>query len=153
MDKITEVGKTDFQQSVFNAVRAIPAGTVKTYGMVAEEIGSVGAGRAVGQALIHLELDSDVPWWRTCLAGGYIAKAEEEQRVPEAVAATRARMAEEGVAFTNDGRVAALADGRAPSSGGGRSRTKYRVVDASPCYDPHTTVQFTCRYCNPSGYR
>lgn len=148
------IAKTEFQQRVFDAVRAIPAGTVKTYGMVAEEIGSRGP-RAVGLALIHLDLDSDIPWWRTCLAGGHVAKPEGERRDPIGVAATRARMAEEGVAFTNDGRVAALADGRQPSSGaaGVGSRTKRRVVEASPCFDPHTTVQFTCRSCNPAGRR
>jgi O-6-methylguanine DNA methyltransferase len=42
---------TPFQQRVLDAIRAIPAGTVWTYGQVAKAIGSPTASRAVGHAL------------------------------------------------------------------------------------------------------
>jgi O-6-methylguanine DNA methyltransferase len=42
---------TPFQQRVLDAIRAIPAGSVWTYGQVAKAIGSPTASRAVGHAL------------------------------------------------------------------------------------------------------
>jgi methylated-DNA-[protein]-cysteine S-methyltransferase len=41
---------TPFQQSVWTALRSIPAGTTTTYGKLAANIGRKGAGRAVGAA-------------------------------------------------------------------------------------------------------
>lgn len=45
-----QVNGTDFQKSVWHALAKIPYGTVKTYGTIAKEIGSVKASRAVGGA-------------------------------------------------------------------------------------------------------
>ena len=45
-----QVNGTDFQKSVWYALAKIPYGTVKTYGTIAKEIGSVKASRAVGGA-------------------------------------------------------------------------------------------------------
>ena len=45
-----QVNGTDFQKSVWDALAKIPYGTVKTYGTIAKEIGSVKASRAVGGA-------------------------------------------------------------------------------------------------------
>lgn len=42
---------TDFERSVYEAVRAIPFGKVATYGQIAKAIGRPNAQRAVGQAL------------------------------------------------------------------------------------------------------
>ena len=46
-----DVRMTAFQQRVWNALLAIPRGTLKTYGELAAEIGSPKAAMAVGQAL------------------------------------------------------------------------------------------------------
>ena len=45
-----QVNGTDFQKSVWDVLAKIPYGTVKTYGTIAKEIGSVKASRAVGGA-------------------------------------------------------------------------------------------------------
>jgi len=42
---------TEFQKKVYRAIASIPPGETRTYGWVAQRIGSVGATRAVGQAL------------------------------------------------------------------------------------------------------
>lgn len=42
---------TDFQKSVWSALRDIPRGDVKTYSDIAKEIGKPGAARAVGNAV------------------------------------------------------------------------------------------------------
>ena len=54
-----EFNMTDFRARVFDAVRAIPAGEVRTYGEIADTVGSPGGGIAVGQALLPLDFDSD----------------------------------------------------------------------------------------------
>lgn len=41
---------TDFQRSVWSALRQIPYGEVRTYGQIAQALGRPGAARAVGQA-------------------------------------------------------------------------------------------------------
>jgi methylated-DNA-[protein]-cysteine S-methyltransferase len=42
---------TEFSKRVYEAVKTIPKGEVRTYGWVAEKIGKPGAARAVGNAL------------------------------------------------------------------------------------------------------
>jgi methylated-DNA-[protein]-cysteine S-methyltransferase len=53
-DALTQVevgmGGTPFQREVWNALRAIPAGTTISYGELAANVGRVGACRAVGAA-------------------------------------------------------------------------------------------------------
>ncbi|PYV87336.1 MAG: cysteine methyltransferase [Acidobacteria bacterium] len=51
LDKIlVSTGGTAFQRQVWNALRAIPAGSTISYGTLAERIGKPNAGRAVGLA-------------------------------------------------------------------------------------------------------
>ncbi|HEX9173074.1 MAG TPA: methylated-DNA--[protein]-cysteine S-methyltransferase [Telluria sp.] len=57
-----------FQQRVWDAVRAIPRGTVRTYGQVAKHIGS--APRAVGQACGANWFPLVVPCHRVTATGG-----------------------------------------------------------------------------------
>jgi len=63
-----ELHGTDFQQRVWAALRAIPAGEVKTYGEVARALGSVA--RAVGGACRANPLPLVVPCHRVIAAGG-----------------------------------------------------------------------------------
>lgn len=44
-------GHTPFQQAVWRAARAIPAGETRSYGWIAGRIGRPGAARAVGRAM------------------------------------------------------------------------------------------------------
>jgi methylated-DNA-protein-cysteine methyltransferase related protein len=87
-----------FMAAVWALARRVPAGRANTHGTFAEahyEVGARGA-RGVGQAMARCP--GDVPWWRVVHADGTMkgtAGADEQ----------RARLAEEGVPLTSDGRV------------------------------------------------
>jgi methylated-DNA-protein-cysteine methyltransferase-like protein len=59
--------------SIIAVVRAIPAGTVASYGWVAAEAGLPGRARLVGRVLGELPAGSGVPWHRVMRAGGRLA--------------------------------------------------------------------------------
>lgn len=59
-----------FHRRVFEAARAIPAGTTRTYGEIATRIGEPGAAQAVGQALGSNPFAPVVPCHRVLAAGG-----------------------------------------------------------------------------------
>jgi alkylated DNA nucleotide flippase Atl1 len=92
-----------FAEAVWDLVRAVPPGRVTTYGELAEAYYGVRKGsRGIGRALVRCP--DDVPWWRVVHADGGVDRspcAEEK----------RARLAEEGVPLTSDGRVALAALG------------------------------------------
>jgi methylated-DNA-protein-cysteine methyltransferase related protein len=98
------VAPTGFTAAVWALARRVPAGRATTYGTLAEAYyGVAGAAprmtrgaRGVGQAMARCP--GDVPWWRVVHADGRMkgsAGADEQ----------RARLAEEGVPLTADGRV------------------------------------------------
>ncbi len=78
---------TDFQLRVWNALRDIPWGQVRTYGGVAQEIHSPRAMRAVGQANHVNPLPIIVPCHRVVEAGhhlgGYGGGVERKQKLLE----------------------------------------------------------------------
>jgi methylated-DNA-[protein]-cysteine S-methyltransferase len=59
-----------FRRRVYEVVRSIPPGETMSYGEVAEEVGSPGAARAVGQALGRNPFAIVVPCHRVLAAGG-----------------------------------------------------------------------------------
>jgi methylated-DNA-[protein]-cysteine S-methyltransferase len=59
---------TEFQMQVWNALKRIPRGSVKTYGTVARELG--GIARAVGQACGENHLPVVIPCHRVVAANG-----------------------------------------------------------------------------------
>lgn len=61
---------TPFQQAVWQAMTAIPAGETRTYGELARAIGRPRAGRAVGQACGANPVPVLVPCHRVLAAGG-----------------------------------------------------------------------------------
>ena len=86
-----------FSEAVWALARRVPAGQATTYGLLAEaHFGVVKGARGVGQAMARCP--GDVPWWRVVHADGRMKRATgaDEQR---------ARLAEEGVPLTSDGRV------------------------------------------------
>jgi methylated-DNA-protein-cysteine methyltransferase related protein len=105
------VAATGFMAAVWALARRVPAGRATTYGTLADaHYGAVRGGpgdrrggppvrrgaRGVGQAMARCP--DDVPWWRVVHADGRMkgtAGADEQ----------RARLAEEGVPLTADGRV------------------------------------------------
>jgi methylated-DNA-protein-cysteine methyltransferase related protein len=87
----------DFTEAVWALARRVPAGRATTYGQLAEAHSGVARGaRGVGQAMARCP--RDVPWWRVVHADGSMkgTAGGDEQR---------ARLAEEGVPLTADGRV------------------------------------------------
>jgi methylated-DNA-protein-cysteine methyltransferase-like protein len=74
---------TPAERRVVEAIRAIPAGFVRTYGDV-----SPGAPRFAGHVLRTVHA-SDLPWWRVVRADGSLAAGERQ----------RARLEAEGVPF------------------------------------------------------
>jgi methylated-DNA-protein-cysteine methyltransferase related protein len=93
-----------FMAAIWALARRVPPGRATTYGQLAEaHFGvtgvvprSIRGARAVGQAMARCP--GDVPWWRVVHADGRMkgTSGADEQR---------ARLAEEGVPLTADGRV------------------------------------------------
>ena len=109
-------------EDIFAAVRAIPAGTVITYGDLAERVGLTrNHARVVGNVLGNRPdknawmttpaEDHDIPWWRVVKADGTML-ADQDDNSRRWVEWARAVLVSEGVAFTDDGRVASLATTR-----------------------------------------
>jgi AraC family transcriptional regulator of adaptative response/methylated-DNA-[protein]-cysteine methyltransferase len=65
-----DVSGTPFQVAVWRALRAIPAGRTRTYGEVAEMVGSPGGARAVGGAVGSNPIPILVPCHRVVASGG-----------------------------------------------------------------------------------
>jgi methylated-DNA-[protein]-cysteine S-methyltransferase len=61
---------TDFQRRVWKALLTIPYGQTRSYGQIAEQIGSPGASRAVGLANGHNPIGIIVPCHRVIGANG-----------------------------------------------------------------------------------
>jgi methylated-DNA-protein-cysteine methyltransferase related protein len=97
-----------FERRVVDAIRGLRPGEVVTYGEIAEEAGSPGAARAVGNVLARVQ---GLPWWRVVTASGRLAPGHER---------TQARLlSDEGVAVRG-GRVVVRvgAHRHGPESGG-----------------------------------
>ena len=97
------VVRPGFHASVYSVVRAVPEGTVTTYGDVATALGSPRVARHVGWALAALQ-DEDVPWHRVINATGRISFKGD---TPRAVL-QRAKLEAEGIRFAPSGRVEAF---------------------------------------------
>jgi methylated-DNA-protein-cysteine methyltransferase-like protein len=95
------VRRPAFFEEVYAAVRAIPRGSVATYGQVAHLLGKARGARAVGWALRALDARREprVPWHRVVGAGGRISL-----RAGVGPMLQRRRLRAEGVRFTS-GRV------------------------------------------------
>lgn len=149
-------------EAVYAAVRAVPAGTVITYGELAERVGLTrNHARAVGSVLsrrpdndawvITPPEDHDIPWWRVVKVDGALLAVEDEES-RRWVDWARSVLVSEGVPFTNDGRVASLAGTRHSrgSGGGARSSSVKRIREPEPCWN-HDQVQYSCRDCVPGS--
>lgn len=64
---------SEFAEHIRRVVRAIPPGTIKTYGEVAREAGYPGAARAVGTLMRHNH-DPSVPCHRVVRSGGSVGE-------------------------------------------------------------------------------
>jgi methylated-DNA-protein-cysteine methyltransferase-like protein len=68
---------------IWATIRDIPAGSVASYGQIAEIAGIRRGARQVGYALRHLPAGHDVPWHRVITASGKIAFAEGSDQFNE----------------------------------------------------------------------
>lgn len=82
-----------FAERVRVVVAAIRPGEVVTYGEVAEEVGSSGAARAVGNVMARSD---GLPWWRVVTGTGRLVPGHEVEQAR--------RLRAEGIAVRN-GRV------------------------------------------------
>jgi len=89
-----------FFQRVWEIVRKIPRGRVTTYGQIALMLGNPRMSRVVGYALRRSK--GDLPWHRVVNREG---RFSVEAVFPGGGELQRAMLLEEGVPFTEDGRV------------------------------------------------
>jgi methylated-DNA-[protein]-cysteine S-methyltransferase len=82
--KISAYKITGFERQVYEAVKKIPRGEVRTYGWVAQRIGRPLAARAVGNALHKNPFAPVVPCHRVVAAnglGGFAGGLEKKKRL------------------------------------------------------------------------
>lgn len=91
----------DYNERVYAAVSRIPKGRVASYGQVAEMIGAPRTARLVGYALHANPRPGIVPCHRVVFKDGSVAPGFAFGG-PDA---QRALLADEGIEFTDDGRV------------------------------------------------
>jgi methylated-DNA-protein-cysteine methyltransferase-like protein len=108
--------RTQGWTAVYRVVRRIPAGSVSTYGRVAELAGLPRAARQVGWALSALGFDDDVPWHRVINARGEISRRGDAREIEDL---QRSLLASEGVDFDRRGRIDLSVFGWSP-----RARTR-----------------------------
>ena len=94
---------TAFEQRVYDALCAVPAGRVTSYAALARRVGC-GSARAVGQALRRNPFAPEVPCHRVIGAGGGLGGFSGAAAGP-ALAAKRRLLAAEGVAVDARGRL------------------------------------------------
>ena len=70
LDDVLDLVGTDFQRRAWEAARSIPRGETRSYGWIAQSIGSPGAARAVGQAMRANPVPFIVPCHRVVGSGG-----------------------------------------------------------------------------------
>jgi methylated-DNA-protein-cysteine methyltransferase-like protein len=85
-----------FFDQVYEMVAGIPYGRVASYGQIARLLGRPRAAREVGWAMRHCP--EELPWHRVVMKDGSITGGVWSEL-------RRARLIEEGIAFTDDGRV------------------------------------------------
>ena len=148
-------------EDVYAAVRAIPVGAVITYGDLAERVGLTrNHARVVGNVLGNRPdndawltppaEDHDIPWWRVVKADGTLRPDQDDDSRRRGVNWAKSVLVSEGVAFTDDGRVASLGTAhRRPSGSGTRTSQAKQYRHPEPCWR-HETIQYSCQDCAPS---
>ncbi|MDZ7747542.1 MAG: methylated-DNA--[protein]-cysteine S-methyltransferase [Halofilum sp. (in: g-proteobacteria)] len=86
-----DIRGTAFQERVWRALQAIPAGTTRTYGEIARALGQPGAARAVGRAIAANRLAVAIPCHRAVPAGRRHRRLPLGQRAQARPARARGR--------------------------------------------------------------
>lgn len=102
MTKTDELaGLAPFSQAVVRLIRAIPEGSVATYGDIATAAGSPRAARQVVRLLHALSTKYTLPWHRVINKAGKIVLTDDQ-----AFELQKQKLIAEGVEVTEAGRVA-----------------------------------------------
>lgn len=88
-----------FTARVIKIIRAIPPGTVMTYGQVARVAGSPRAARQVVRILHSMSTAHHLPWHRVINVRGEISLAEESGEIQ------KLSLQSEGITFTDGARI------------------------------------------------
>jgi methylated-DNA-protein-cysteine methyltransferase related protein len=88
--------------AIYNVVRQIPAGTVATYGQVAELAGLGGKPRLVGYALYRVPPQLEIPWHRVINAKGEISYSPLRDGMDHL---QKALLEKEGITFNPNGKI------------------------------------------------
>ncbi|WP_067729500.1 MGMT family protein [Oceanobacillus damuensis] len=89
-----------FTEEVIHIIKAIPEGTVMTYGQIAKAAGSPRAARQVVRILHSMSRKHNLPWHRVINAKGSIAIKASETWMEQ-----KLRLEEEGIAVSAAGYV------------------------------------------------
>lgn len=92
---------TPFEEKVHRVVSEIPRGRIASYGDVAILVGHPRSARAVGNALRHMDADSEIPWWRVVNGRGVISTTT----IDHTAQVQRALLEAEGVEFDASGQI------------------------------------------------
>ncbi len=115
--------RTPYQLAIQDEVEKVELGDTTTYAAIAERIG--GSGRSVSVSMSKADFEADgIAWWRVVRSNGTVGPPD----LGATITATQ-RLIEEGVAFTNGGRVAKWAG----SASARTSRPVKQEVVPEPC--------------------
>ncbi|MFM7426577.1 MAG: MGMT family protein [Elainella sp.] len=89
-------------EAIYAVVRQIPAGTVATYGQVAELANLPRQARLVGYALYRVTHELEVPWHRVINAKGEISESPWRHGDDQL---QRVLLEQEGVVFSSAGKI------------------------------------------------
>lgn len=96
------MSKLSKQARIYEVVKQIPEGSVATYGDIAHLAGLPRHARLVGYSLHALPENSSVPWYRVVNRQGQLSLAKLTHA---GAAEQRARLIQEGIEFSIQGRV------------------------------------------------
>lgn len=91
------MNEVSYQEKFWQVVSLIPAGSVATYGQVAELAGLPRMARAVGRTLSQLPKDTQLPWFRVINAKGEISFPKDSP----AFQRQKALLEADGIVFLN----------------------------------------------------
>jgi len=87
--------QSEFAQTVYAWLMAVPKGQVTTYGQLARLAGHPRHARFVGRLMANLPKGSKLPWWRVVRSDGALAGVQAPQQ--------KERLQAEGVLVTASG--------------------------------------------------
>lgn len=91
---------TKFTESIIEIIKSIPAGSVMTYGQIADLAGNPRAARQVVRVLHSISDKYDLPWHRVVNSKGQIAIPDHQGYVMQ-----KTMLLDEGIVFDENDRI------------------------------------------------